>query len=177
MKFFNGREYNLSDYSNAYRRGFLQQEAFLLHDAGIRARNGLGFLFDNIPFREQPCFSSFNNFNEFTTDLQALIAKPLICLWLAKVHALRIGLELNLLCMSTCGLVFLVNPDHHIPEMMASIVAAVCYGLRANILLITETLHLALRLVITAGAVTNNVIHASGILSAVPLEMDYQNVI
>ena len=170
MKFFNGHERHLSDYSNAYRRRFLQQEAFLLHDAGIRARNGLGFLFDNIPFHEQPCFSSFNNFNDFTTDLQALIAKPLICLWLAKVHALRIGLEFNLYCMSACRLVL-------IPEMMASIVAAVCYGLRANILLITETLHLALRLVITAGAVTNNVIHASGILSTALPEINYQNVI
>ena len=177
MKFFNGLEDNLSDYSNAYQRGFLQQEANLLHESGIRLTNGLGFVFDNTPFREQPCFSSFNNFTDFTTDLQALIAKPLICMWLAKVHVLRIGLELSVCCMNLCGVIVFFNPSHHIPEIMASIVAAICYDLKAKILLITETLHLALRLVITAGAVTNNVIHASGILSAVPLEMDYQNVI
>ena len=132
MKFFNGAEITLGNYSQAYQRRFLQQEVYLLRESGIRLTNGLGFLFDNIALREQPCFSSFNNFTDFTTDLQALIAKPLICLWLASVHALRVELEFGICFLRLPGLSIGigVNTSHHVPEMIASMVASVCYSLR-----------------------------------------------
>jgi len=170
MKFFNGNARSFNDSNNAYWSALAQEEADLIRESGIGNQGAMDYLFNNRRHHVQPRFSMFRNVNEFATDLQSLIARPVICLWLAKVHALRATLEFGLFLLY----VFTLNGNNanaHLSEAIASYCAVVCHNLKAEIHLITETLYVGLRLALTVGAASNTMLNAlTGLFHEAPLE-------
>ena len=147
MRFFENNEAN---HIQAFVGRLTTDGTELLRESNLRTMPGLAWN-NAIPMAAQPCFTPFDSLDDFAIDVRSMIARPIICTWLSNVHGLRVGLEaaLTLLFFSTGSLDKAVV---HLKETLASACACIAYALLASIYDITETLHVALRLAVTAGS-------------------------
>ena len=147
MKFFAHNEVN---HIQTFFNRLDTDEISLLRESNLRTERGLALNLA-FPITEQPCFTPFNSFNDFTQDVRSMIARPIICSWLSNVHGLRIVLELSLTLLFFVTL-SIDKANEHCNEFLASAFACTAFALLASIYDITETLHVALRLAITVGS-------------------------
>ena len=147
MRFFENNEAN---HIETFVNRLITDETDLVLESNLRTVRGLAWN-NAIPMAAQPCFTPFNSFDDFAIDARSMIARPIICTWLSNVHGLRVGLEaaLTLLFFSTFSF---DKAGVHLKETLASACACIAYALLASIYDITETLHVALRLAVTAGS-------------------------
>ena len=149
MKFFENNEAN---HIQAFVHRLTTDENSLLSESNLRMMPGLALNTD-LPIAARPCFTPFNSFDDLIIDALSMIARPIICSWLSNVHGLRVGLEATLTLLFLGTLSF-DKAGVHLKETLASAAACIFFALLASIYDITETLHVALRLAITAGSFT-----------------------
>ena len=152
MKFFDDIAIAITDVTSAFIQRANEQENALTSESGIRLTASLPFVFGNrtgMSFWTQPSFTPYNTLTELQTDVQAMLAKPLLCQWLALLCTERCALEMflsDLFRYSTAGY------DHTV-ILVDNIMLVMYYSALARIYVLTETLHVALRLSLTVASV------------------------
>ena len=147
MKFFANNETN---HIRTFFNRLDADETSLLRESDLRTTRGCEWN-PNRPIFEQPCFTPFTSFDDFIIDTRSMIARPIICSWLSNVHGLRVGLEaaLTLLFLGTLSF---DKAGEHLKETLASACACIAFASLASLYETTETLHVILRLAVTAGS-------------------------
>ena len=152
MKIFDDIATAITDATTAFIQRANAQENALTLESGIRTTASLPFVFGNragMSFWTQPSFTPYNTLTELQTDVQAMLAKPLLCQWLALLCAERFALEsflVNLYKYDTTGF-------GHVVKLFDNMVSVVYFSALARIYVLTETLHVALRLSLTVASV------------------------